>query len=89
MHMYKIPRGTRAVLYTVATNATTPWIVRKDLSFIETVIDPIKSRNGQLVDIKAMNTYADKGWAVFGSTYGCERGEPYYLFVQYSDIKVS
>lgn len=88
MHLYKIKRGTRGRLIKMEDQSVKDWVVRTDLSFVETVTDPIKYHNGKVVDVKAMNDAAGAGMAVFGGEYGCENGQDYYLAVPYNQIEV-
>jgi len=88
MHLYKIPKGVMGYLYNTEDGSLKPWVTRRELSYVGTVIDPVKLHNGQLTDDRVINEQATNGYAVFGGEYGCNNGEKYYLSVPYRTIKV-
>lgn len=89
MKLYTIPKGTEAVLMTRHEDGSvtqSPWKARTDLSFTDTVIDPIRIMN-QSYDSRSFGfQLAKKGYAIFVD----EPGQPnkYALAVKYDMVTV-
>lgn len=90
MHWYEIPEGTRGKLLVQEPDTDIEvrnWITRKDLSFTETVHDPIAEENGRLADAPAdclVRELAQAGYAIFGGEVGSESTAKYLLAVPYA-----
>ena len=85
MKLYRIKEGTTGKLIRVADENIREWTVRKDLSFMDTIIDPVRYHNrpGD-VDNPLYNKLAQQGYALFSKD-----GDPrYVLAVQYEDVNI-
>lgn len=85
MKLYRIKTGTEGKLIRVADEDIQDWTVRKDLSFMDTIIDPVRYHNrpGD-VDNPLYNKMAQQGYALFSNA-----NDPrYVLAVQYEDVNI-
>jgi hypothetical protein len=91
MHLYKIEKGTTGKLIDRSgTPVIRDWVVRRNLSFYNFIVDPISYHNnrGNLnlpVDITRL---AERGYAVYGGENGGDDHATYLLAVPYSSVKV-
>ena len=90
MKLYRIKKGTIGKIIRVADEDIREWVVRKDLSFMDTIIDPVRYHNNPgAVDNALYNKLAQQGWALFSQSHSQTNANPrYVLAVQYDDVNI-
>lgn len=96
MKLYEVAKGTEGLLLTrgkedgIEVFDVQKWVVRKDLTFSETFLDPIRLHNNRGdYDFKELTTqYAEAGYAIFAGEHGSERNAKYILAVPYDQVEV-
>lgn len=98
MKLYQIPKGTNGLVLTatkfkqkfdnggrvVRFDDGVPYKTTKDLTFTETVTDPIRAANGERVYSK-IEALALIGYAIFEEQTDTHI---YYLAIQYNEVEV-
>jgi len=83
--LYRVKTGTKGKLIRVADEDIRDWTVRKDLSFMDTIIDPVRYHNrpGDHDNV-LYNKMAQQGYALFSNA----TDPRYILAVLYDDISI-
>ncbi len=89
---YRIKKGTPGKLIELVPNQdakVTDWIMRKDLEFPNSLIDPfiVKAMVEQAQNCLA-GTLANQGYALFGGDSGNDRRARYVIAIQYNQIEI-
>lgn len=93
MKMYKIAKGTKSILIDekspdrVGQPGSRKWKTRKELSFFDTVTDPIRISNSLDSQLSCLQIYANLakvGYAIFRDA----DNPRYTLAVLYTDVEV-
>ena len=83
MKLYRVKEGTKGKL--ISGETVTDWTVRKDLSFTETVADPISYHNRPADTTNTLHVkLVQQGYALFAS----DNNPKFVLAVQYEDVGV-
>lgn len=95
MKIYTIPHGTTGKVITQCQDAPTAsvedWITRRELTFTESVVDPISHHNnrGNPNVPEYLKRYAEQGYAIYGGSVGNDVAATYLFAVQYDKVLVS
>jgi hypothetical protein len=91
---FRVKRGTPAQVIQQTPNQDATvlhknWTVRKDIEFVECLIDPIvvKSMVEQAQQSLA-GSLANQGYALFGGDSGGDRQAKYIIAIEYGNIEV-
>ena len=86
MKLYAIPQNTNGVLFTKGERQRL-FTTRKDLSFLETITDPVRYANGSRINFD-FDTLAQQGYFIFGGDFGSDTEAKYILAVHGDNIQV-
>lgn len=88
MKAYKVPKGTKGKLIVQEEFSVEvrDWVVRKDLTFDDTIVDPVRFHNhpGDYDSGSLAVELVLKGYSLFG-----EQDSRYVLAVPYENVTVS
>ncbi len=93
MKMYSIPVGTQGKVLIQEPNADikmSDWTTRKDLTFSETILDPVRLHNnrGAYDHSSVAVKLVSQGFALFGGEMGNDADAKHILAVPYDQVKV-
>lgn len=97
MKYYQIKKGIEGLLLTrgeengIVVFDVKSWIIRRDLAFTETLLDPIRLYNNrdEYDPADLLTQYAAQGCAIFAGEHGCEQNAKYLLVVPYDSVQVN
>lgn len=97
MKLYRVKQGTKGKVIRLINGAVQDWTTTKDLSFVDTVIDPVRYHNQRSKAVAGEPEHlqplfvelAQQGYSVFyPSMYAARDSFQFALVVKYDDVSI-